>query len=534
MFNANGQPLGNYIDSVLFITENDSLPGAAILVQQNDNVIYTKYFGAADLSNDIGISNETIFNTGSVSKQFTVFAILLLEEKGKLSIQDDIREYIPELYEFEDTITLEQLIRHTSGLKTVNFLALMAGWRQTDLSTHAQMMNLIFRQENLDFAPGTAYKYSNTGAMLLAEVVKRVSGRTFREFMKQEVFDPLEMNNTFVRDDVGDIFKNEAHGYYWENNQLKKAINPHGNIGLTNVYSTVSDLSKWASNFRKTTVGSEEIFNRMESATTLEDGTKVEHAMGQFITPYKGAKQIQHTGGHRAYVAYLGRFPEYNLDIIICSNVEGFDLFGAAYKIADLIIDEKEELKNLTAIGSPNYIKLDEKQLEKIHGHYWLDEANISRKILSRSDTLVYSRGIDNESYFKAVGKDKFQMLGTNAKVNLKFEESKMYFIESSEISEFEKYEPIEYLPAELEKFAGLYYSKELNATYELMIDDVKLIAKSPKMKEIIFDPIMKNRFTTNQWFLNRAKFEKDEKENIKGFYAGNVQVNNVWFEKIE
>ncbi len=532
--NINGQTLKDQIDSILSISVNRSLPGGAVLVQQKDSILYTKYFGKADLSHDIDIDDQTVFNIGSVSKQFTVFAILLLEDQGKLSLQDDIHRYIPELTDFGHKITIEQLIRHTSGLKSVNFLARMAGWRQTDLSTHDQMLKLLFRQKKLDYIPGTDYKYSNSGTMLLAEVVSRVSEKSFAEFMNDEVFYPLGMKYTFVRDDIAEIFKHEAHGYYWENGKLKKAINSHGNIGFTNVYSTVEDLALWALNYKNPVVGNQQIIEKMESPTVLPNKITVDHAMGQFITTYKGIKHIQHTGGHRAYVAYFGRFPDLDLDIVICSNVEGFDLFGTTYQIIDLFIEEIPDQNTQVDHGKAPYINLEPNIITRYHGYYWLDEANVSRQVLSRNDTLIYSRGEDNHSYFKPVSKTEFQMLDSKDKIIVKFEKDKMYFIEPNGISEFEKYHPVVYNEAALGDFVGTYYSRELNSNYELLIEDNRLKAKSPKMKEITFFPIMENRFTSDQWFLNSARFVRDTSGTVMGFYAGNVQVKDVWFMKMK
>ncbi|MEN0004097.1 MAG: serine hydrolase [Bacteroidota bacterium] len=522
-----GQDIKYTIDSILFLNYNNSAAGASVLVQLEDSVIYENYFGKADLANDIAISSQTIFNIGSVSKQFTVFAILLLEEEGKLSIGDDIRRYIPELPDYGVTITLEQLARHTSGLKNVNFLARMAGWRQTDMSTHQQMLDLLFRQESIDFIPGTAYKYSNAGTMLLAEVVQRVAGIPFSTFMNEHVFQPLGMKNSFVRDEVGMVIKNEAHGYYWEHEKMNKAINAFSNIGYTNVYSTVFDLSLWASNFRTPKVGNKKVIGKMLSPTILHDGRVVEHAMGLFNTPHHATYQIQHSGSHRAYLAYFGMFPEYGLDIIICSNVSNFDLFGTVDEVAKLFVkgEPKSEIR-----PRPEWVSLSEDQMNKFNGHYWLEAEKISRKIFTRNDTLVYSSGNGKESYYRPINKYTFCSLDNNS--TLKFEEDKCYFIDQNEASELVKYIPVKLQPEALENYAGTYYSYELNASYELVIEHDKLIAKSPKMKPIIFTPIMENVFTSNQWFLNGIKF-KANGNNLEGFYASNVQVSNIWFKKI-
>ena len=523
------------IDAILNKQTADDLPGAAVSVIKDGEVLFMEQYGMADLSYDIPIREETIFNIGSVSKQFTVLAILLLEKEGKLSLDDDIRTYIPELYDFGHRITLEHLVRHTSGLKTVNFLARLVGWRQTDLSTHYQMMELILRQKSLDFIPGTEYKYSNTGTMLLAEVVARITATPFSVYMRENVFDPLEMTNTFIRDDAADIIKNEAHGYYWEGDTIKKAINPISVIGYTNVYSTVTDLIKWVQNFSNPIVGDPAIFDKMESQTILSDGRIVEHAMGQFITPYKGLRQVQHTGGHRAYVAYLGRFPELNLSIIICSNVEGFDLFGTAYQIVDEFLESEPAQEGVIEDELSPYITLSDQEMNAFNGLYWHEDAQISRRIFARNDTLVYWRAENNESYFKPISMNEFQQLGTSNRITVLFEEDEMIFIEPPGLrSLFKKYVPIVYDTEELVKFAGLYFSEELNQSYVFSVEDGLLKVHHPKMKSVTFNALFADYFISDQWFFNRAQFVRDPIGKVSGVQAGNVQVKNVWFEKLQ
>lgn len=524
----------NQIDSILIEQTAQDLPGAAVSVIKNGEVFFEGAYGMADLSYDVPILTETVFNIGSVSKQFTVFAILMLEKEGKLSLQDDVRKFIPELYDFGSEITLEHLARHTSGLKTVNFLARLVGWRQTDLSTHEQMMELIFRQRTLDFIPGTEYKYSNTGTMLLAEVVARVTGVPFSEYMRKQVFDPLNMTSTFIRDDHAAVIKNEAHGYYWEDGHLKKAINPISVIGYTNVYTTVNDLFKWVQNFSTPVVGDQAIFDKMESQTVLQDGRMVEHAMGQFITPYKGLRQVQHTGGHRAFVAYLGRFPELELSIIICSNVEGFDLFGIAYQIVDVFLEGEPVREEVAEETLSLYITLPEQEMNAFKGMYWHAGAQISRRIYIKNDTLVYWRGENNESYFKPISKNEFQQLGPSNKTTVLFDGDNMIFVEPSGLrSVFQKYEPVAYNIEELGRFAGLYFSEELNQTYVFQVEGGMLKVNHPKMKSVTFTPLYANYFISDQWFFNQAEFVRDPVGNVHGFHAGNVQVTKVWFEKL-
>ena len=483
------------------------------------------------MSHNIPISNKTIFNIASVSKQFTVFAILLLEEEGKLSLQDDVRKYIPELKNLNYKITLEELARHTSGLKNFTSMARMSGWLPRDIVIHEQMLELVYRQQRVNFLPNSDYRYSNTGTLLLAEIVNRISGQTFSDFMKEKVFIPLKMKNTFIRDDERAIIKNLAKSYYWDYGVLKEGTSPYQSYGSTNVYSTTEDLSKWLLNMKSPIVGSTKMFDQMETQTELKDGTQVSHAMGQFITPYKGLTQVEHTGGH-IFVTYLGRFKELDLGIALSSNNSDYNIRQTARSIADLFLETiTTDYPSTEEVLVPKEMKLSSKELTSLEGNYWSNEDKLVRRIIARNDTLVYWRSENSESYFKPIAENTFQMLGETNEILLKFEKGKMIFDESTI---FEKFTPIDYSEIDINKYEGLYYSEELGQSYELVIRDGKLFGKNPKMEIITLEPIMWDRFESNKWFLNLFEFKRDSLDKLLGFNASNYSVIDVWFEKIK
>jgi len=202
------------VDQLFTVYDSQHTPGAAVAIVSNGSVIYKNGYGMSNLEYDIPISPSTVFHIASVSKQFTAFALLLLEKDGKLSLDDDIRTYIPEVPDFGETITLRHLANHTSGLRDQWNLLALAGWQLDDVITKEHIMKLVERQKELNFKPGEEYLYCNTGFTLMAEVVARVSGKSFAEFTKDRIFGPLEMNNTLFYDDHEKIVKNRAYSYY--------------------------------------------------------------------------------------------------------------------------------------------------------------------------------------------------------------------------------------------------------------------------------------------------------------------------------
>jgi len=410
-------------------------------------------------------------------------------------------------------------------------MARMAGWLPRDIVIHEQMLDLVYRQRKVNFSPNSDYKYSNTGTLLLAEIVNRISGQTFAEFLKEKVFIPLGMRQTFVRDDERKIIKNLAKSYYWYDHMLKEGTSPYESYGSTNVYSTPEDLAKWLLHMKRPLVGTLEMFNRMDTPTVIEDGTEIHHAMGQFVTPYRGISQVEHTGGH-IFVSYLGRFKELDLGIALSSNNSDYNLRGTVHQIADLFIKNREdEDESEGVILEPNEIDLSAKELAFFQGSYWSKEDKIVRRIIARNDTLVYWRSENNESYFKPIAQNMFQMLGETERITLKFEKGQMIFDGSTL---FEKFTSIGFNDMNAQEYEGLYFSDELGQSYELQVLEGKIFGKNPKMELISLKPIMKDRFESDKWFLNLFEFSRDSRGEILGFSASNYSVTDVWFEKVK
>ncbi len=221
------------VDEVFAPWDNNDTPGASVAIVKDGAILYKKGYGLANLEYDVPISPTSIFHIASISKQFTVFSILLLEKQGKLSLDDDVRKYIPEVPDFGKTITLRHLASHTSGLRDQWNLLSMAGWRMDDVITKEHILKLVSKQKELNFSPGDEYAYCNTGFTLLAEVVSRVSNMSFAEFTNAKIFEPLRMSNTLFYDDHEKIVKNRTYSYYSDSTGYKKSVLNFANVGAT-------------------------------------------------------------------------------------------------------------------------------------------------------------------------------------------------------------------------------------------------------------------------------------------------------------
>lgn len=525
------------IDSIFSQFDDRAKPGAAVAVVMDDALVFKKGYGSANLEYDIPVSPSTVFHIASVSKQFTVFSILLLEREGKLSLDDDIRKYIPEVPDFGVTITLKHLASHTSGLRDQWDLLGLAGWRFDDIITREHILKLVAKQKELNFNPGEEYTYCNTGFTLLAEVVARVSGKSFAAFAEENIFEPLDMSSTLFYDDHERIVKNRAYSYYTDDSGYKKSVLNYANVGATSLFTTVEDLALWSLNFSKPIVGNKEIIEKMNTLAVLNNGKTFGGAYGQFVDTHKGLNQIQHGGADAGYRSYLGRFPDQNFAVMVFSNLASSNPVALALQVADLYLAdlyEKKEEETAAGSGPSNYIKLDQEQLELFSGHYWNEAGQYSRKIYIKNDTLTYNRGEGNESALLPISKSEFKMLDVPADLTVRFQNTgnkrtMVVVIGTEEPIVSEEFTPPAYTPGELEKFIGTYYSPELSTSYRLLIRDGKLVATHSRHPDVDLTALKSDLFSFSPGTI---KFDRNQESVITGLRVSTGRVRNLWFGK--
>lgn len=375
--------------------KKENTPGVAVAVQKDGKLVYEKGLGYADLEQHAKVTPTTVFHVASVSKQFTAFAIAMLADQGKISLDDDIRKYIPELHDFGTPITIRQLAHHTSGLRDQWNLLVMAGWRMDDVITRKQIMRLLSKQTELNFKPGDEHLYCNTGFTLMAEIVHRVTKQPFPEWCKQNIFDPIGMKNTLFYDDHERIVENRAYSYHQSPDGYKKSVLSYANAGATSLFTTVEDLSLWAQNFENVKAGNDNVMKIMNSRYVLNNGDTIAYAFGQAIQKYKGLTSYSHGGADAGYRSYLLRFPDQHFSVSVFSNVAEFPVWDLAYQLADVYLADqmKEEApaetpeNNAPAVEPP----FDSKtvKLEEYTGKYYSPELETTYTFAVENDTLT-------------------------------------------------------------------------------------------------------------------------------------------------
>ena len=449
-------------------------PGASVAVMQDGEIIFSKGYGSANLEYDIPVTPETMFHVASVSKQFTVFAILLLAEEGKLNFDDDIRQYIPEVPDFGHTITLRHLASHTSGMRDQWNLLRMAGWRLDDVITTEHVLKMVAKQKELNFKPGEEFLYSNTGFTLLAEVVARVSGKSFAQFTQERLFTPLNMSNSLFYDAHQKIVSNRAYSYERSGNGYKKSVLNFSNVGATSLFTTAEDLLKWSANFTEPTVGSPAVIEQMNTLASLNNGETFGGAYGQFISHYKGTKYIQHSGGDAGFRSYFARFPKQNLAIAILNNGADARPWELALQIADRLIKKNNPppqnaiadafLESISPKQISDSLELSEDILNAFVGHYWYEPETYSREIYLENGKLMYSRGQDDVSALAPISKNTFKMLNVEGEIYVKFTKNDEKSLMTVKVDNVDTYVSVAYTPVKITKtwlsqFAGSYFS---------------------------------------------------------------------------
>ncbi|HKG93522.1 MAG TPA: serine hydrolase domain-containing protein, partial [Gemmatimonadaceae bacterium] len=316
-------------------------PGCAVGVARDGRTLIERAYGMANLEYDVANTPATVFETGSVAKQFTAAALVLLALDGRLSLDDPARKYLPELPDYGVPVTVRQMLNHTSGLRDWGSVAAAAGWpRGTRVHTHAHVLDIVSRQRSLNFPPGSEHDYSNTGYNLGAVIVERVSGEPFAEFTRRRIFEPLGMRHTGWRDDFTRTVKGRSTAYSPRGGdsggfRLDMPFeNVHGQGGLL---TTVGDLLRWNEHLARPSeaVGGRALVDSMERQGRLTSGRRIEYALGLYVRSHGGRREVSHSGSTAGYRAFLARYPEQRLSVALLCNRGDANPTALARRVAD-------------------------------------------------------------------------------------------------------------------------------------------------------------------------------------------------------
>lgn len=333
--------LAHRIDALFADFAKASSPGCAVGVVDAGGLAYAEGYGMADLQHDVPITPSTVFHVASTSKQFTAFAVALLATEGKLSLDDDVRTYLPELHDFGHRITLLNLLTHTSGLRDQWTLLALAGWRPYDVKTQDDILRLAFRQKELNFVPGDEWLYSNTGYTLLAEIVERVWGQSLGAFTRARVFEPLGMHDTHFSNDHNEIVKRRAAAYETTESGWRISVPVFDNYGATSLLTTVEDLSLWAQNYWTRAFEPEAMEMLLETRITLNDGSELtRYGLGLGFGRPGDLEAIGHGGVDAGFRSDLLVFPSHRVAAIALCNADAAVAFDLTPQMARVVLSD--------------------------------------------------------------------------------------------------------------------------------------------------------------------------------------------------
>src|SRR5271168_2018536 len=412
------------VDEVFADFTKAGSPGCAVAVYRNGRVSYSKGYGLANIEDDVPITPQTVFDIGSTSKQFTAASILLLEKQGKLSVNDDVRKYIPELPDYGSKISILQLLNHTSGLR--DYLALMhlAGINTDSVTTDEDALQIITRQKALNFAQGSDWMYSNSGFFLLSIIVKRVSGKTLREFATENIFNPLEMIHTQYRDDHKALISNRAMAYEKKDGYTLH-VSYFEQTGDGAVHTSVEDLLRWDENFYSGQVGGKDFLAEIQEPGKLNTGKVLDYGKGLWIEDYRGLHTVNHGGSWGGYRAELLRFPDQHFSVACLCNRGDATPTRRAHQVADIYLGSmmkpKEDKKTSERqAGEKKEIPLTVEQLRRYTGDYWSSELGVTYRIGIVDGKLKVVGILDGGGFirmstlspdgFAATGQDEFSL----------------------------------------------------------------------------------------------------------------------------
>ncbi len=468
--------------------------------------------------------------------------VVLLSLQGKISLDDDVRDYLPELPDFGDVVTIRQMLNHTSGMRSLHALLALAGWRHDDYRTNADLYRFMKNQHDLNFKPGDEYLYCNTGYMLLADIIEKITGEKFARWMQSSVFEPLGMIHTYVEDDYTRVVPNNATSYNGSYGRgFSRAVEYWGYVGSGNIHSTTEDLLKWMNCYTHPPAGWEKAFAMMLERGFLNNGDTLNYALGINVDEYRGQKRLDHGGSIGGFTSFVQAFPKQELNVVVLSNFSSSDIGRRSAGIADILLGLPRERPDqaMIRVSDLRPVPLSRAMKDKYCGYYWNDKNSFSRRIYLKDDTLRYFRSESNESNLIPVAEDTFRMLDVTNKIVVAFSDlpgggrRMIVQVGDGEPGFFDSYVPPVITGELLAGYTGRYYSPELDTHYTLYLrGDTLLLGNHPRHGDFVIKVLRENDLEGQDSPFRTIRISRDRKNRINGLYVSNGRVRNLWFEK--
>jgi CubicO group peptidase (beta-lactamase class C family) len=502
---------------LLFSHWNNDTPGGAVLVKRGENILYNKAFGMADLEHNVPNRTTSIFECGSVSKQFTATAALLLVKEGKLKLDDDVRKFIPELPVYDAPIRVQHLLNHTSGLKDWGSVGGLSGWpRTTRVYTQELALQIICRQKTLNFTPGAEYSYSNSNYSLLVTLVERISGQSLSAFTDERLFRPAGMTDTQWRDNFREVIPGRSVAYEKRGGSYEQVMpfeNVHGHGGLL---TTTADLTRWNEQLISHSIGGDDVYGMRIRQGPLNNGTTIQYASGIVVNRRHATLEISHSGATAAYRAYLVSYPEKKLSIAILSNDGRFNAPAAGNAIADILLG-----KDATArMPDRPAVSLQAERVRQWNGIY---------KSIRGFDVVT----VDIRDGGPVINNQAVRAIHTDTLLlnNTQWISNRAGWMLAQTGSDTASYVRMKPAAIALQPYTGNYQSSEANCSFGIELKEDKLYLVNAPFPPMELKPRFLDGFQVDGWDL--VEFRKNAKGIVIGFDYSTSRAERIPFTRV-
>ncbi len=525
---------GAQMDKMFDFWNRQDQPGFAVVVVKDGQVLYQKVMGLASQEHQVAITPGTLFNVSTVAEPFTGLAVALLDKQGKLSLDDDVRKYIPELPDFGTTIKLGHLLHQTSGLRDWLAVVQLTG-RDMEEITIAKVIKVVQAQKKLAFAPGERFQDSNTNYDLLAEVVKRVTGKPFSEWVWANVFKPLKMTRSQFRDDFRSVIDDQASSYNFTRQEYKRGIDTLSLTGSHSLYASIGELAKWLTAVETGQLGGPELWDKVFTAGKLNNGKSAGFGYGLSVVDQPGRRLVFRTGTWAGSGAVLCYFPEHKLGFAVLANWDYTSIDGFMPGITEIYLPPPAAPQAAPAkpAAKPKAVKVSAAKLDALVGDYRTAPGRIFS--ISRTGDLLYVSVPGAKFPLTTISETVFRL--DIAEATITFHKDK-----SGRATEFvwdqggeqvaPRVELVNPTVQELQEYVGEYANDELNLSFRVELRGAALFLTSPGQSDVRLSPDEKDRFVGGSRVVSMVAFQRDAQNKVTGFIIDSDPIRDLVFKR--
>lgn len=523
---AGAQDLSQRVDQIFATFNRPGSPGCSLGVIRNGAFVYRKSYGEASLEFSVPFSPESVFYVGSISKQFTAASMVLAAEQGSLSLDDDVRKYIPDLPDYGHKITLRQMLNQTSGFRDYFDLLYFSGRDAAEFNSPNEILKLIERQKGLNNVPGAEWVYSNTNYFLLGIVLQRATGKTLAEYAAENIFHPLGMAHTRFYDDASVVVPGRVAAYDSGKGGTFQVdwSTTYAVVGGGGLMTTVGDLLKWDSNFYSNQLGKGTLVKELETPGILNDGKDSTYGMGLILGNYRGLPIVEHNGSLFGYRADILRFPRQKFTVVCLCNVSNAAPEEKSRQVADIHLKTAMRSDSTSIAATRNDLP---NPAAPFAGQY-LDQRTHTIYSFTASDGHLRAWGSDlrrkDANQFYDLFGDVFTFEGSGDSTKVSLDMNGETYCAGRRLSQ------IHLDNAALQVFTGDYKSAELESTIQLSVEHNNLILKDRNNPPLTLTPISNDEFEAEGSFV--IDFHRDEHGRVLGLSWSEHAARNIDFAR--